>query len=206
MKSICVFCGSSSGNNIAYQRVAEKLGFLLAINKLKLIYGGSKTGIMGTLANSVLINGGKITGVITNDLCTQGVAINKISNHINLIICDNLEERIQIMTKLADGFIILPGGYGTLSEMFKVITDAQLNLHKKPCAILNINNYFDLLINFIKHSVNNHFIQKGHYAMIIIDKNPTKLLIKMNNFKPKHINMAKWVLKQSLIKGISDVK
>ena len=146
MKNICVFCGSNRGNNPEYIKAAHLLGETIARKDLTLIYGGGNVGMMGALADSVLQSGGKVTGVITQKLVQLELA------HLNLtelIVVETMHERKSIMSELAGAFIALPGGFGTLEEIFEVLTWGQLGIHRKPCGLLNINHYFDELIHFL---------------------------------------------------------
>ena len=150
IKSICVYCGSSSGADPDFAKHAGVLGRLLADKDLCLIYGGARVGLMGAVANAALNAGGKVTGVMPDFLVRKEVAHQALTE---LKIVKSMHERKTIMAELADAFIALPGGLGTLEELFEVLTWAQLRLHSKPCGLLNTNSYFDHLITFLDHSV-----------------------------------------------------
>jgi uncharacterized protein (TIGR00730 family) len=190
MKSICVFCGSSSGRNFKYLIAAQKLGKILCENNIRLIYGGGNIGLMGELANSVLKYNGEVTGVIPADLIAREVALLDIQD---LKVVDTMHERKQLMSDLADGFIAMPGGLGTLEEFFEIWTWAQLGIHSKPIGLLNIENYYDEMITFFNKAVNEEFISGVNREMIIIDKDPSILIFKMQNYNPPAVR--KWISK-----------
>ena len=195
MKRICVFCGSSPGAKSDYVLAAKQLGYILARNDLGLVYGGARVGLMGKIAEAVLEMGGEAIGVIPKGLVDKEVAFTGLAD---LRVVDSMHERKALMADLSDGFIALPGGLGTIEEFFEVITWAQLGIHPKPCGLLNINHYYDRLIDFLDHTVNEKFVEMEHRSMILIDKNPEKLLQKFETYHPPKIDKAKWVL------GLSD--
>lgn len=192
MKSICVFCGSSPGSTTDYVEAARLLGTTLAKRNITLVYGGAKVGLMGQLAKSCIESGGKVIGIIPTHLAEKEVAFEGISE---LMVVNSMHERKSKMAELSDGFIALPGGMGTLEELCEILTWAQLDLHQKPCGILNINGYYDLLMQFIDHSVEQKFMEKEHREMIQIDQNPGSLLDKFEVYQPPVVNKAKWALK-----------
>ena len=169
MKKLAVFCGSSNGASEIYIEGAKKLGKELAKRNITLVYGGASVGIMGDDANSVLNEGGYVIGVMPSFLDNREIAHKNLSE---LIIVDSMHERKAKMAELADGFIALPGGPGTLEEFFEVFTWGQLGLHKKPCGLLNIDNYFDLLINFFSQMNKKEFLQEKYLSMLINDTDP----------------------------------
>jgi uncharacterized protein (TIGR00730 family) len=197
MKRICVFCGSSPGAKPEYMLAAEQLGHTLVNNNLGLIYGGARVGIMGKIAQTVLDDGGEIIGVIPRDLFDREVAFKGLSD---LRVVDSMHERKALMADLSDGFIALPGGLGTLEEFLEVITWAQLGIHKKPCGFLNIENYYDGLINFLNYTVSEKFVEPEFSSMILIDTNPESLLSKFYSYQPPIKDKAEWALKHSKIK------
>jgi uncharacterized protein (TIGR00730 family) len=192
MKSICVFCGSSPGSITDYVEAARLLGTTLANRNIKLVYGGAKVGLMGQLAKSCIESGGKVIGIIPKHLADKEVAFEGISE---LMVVNSMHERKSKMAELSDGFIALPGGMGTLEELCEILTWAQLDLHQKPCGILNINGYYDRLMQFIDHSVEQKFMEQEHRDMIQIDQNPGSLLDKFEVYQPPVVNKAKWALK-----------
>lgn len=193
MKSICVFCGSSSGNGVKHLIAAQQLGKIIAGENLKLVYGGGNVGIMGELANTVLQYNGNVIGVIPEDLVARESALREVTE---LIIVKSMHERKAMMSVLSDGFIAMTGGIGTLEEFFEVWTWAQLGIHNKPIGILNVDNYYDLLIEFINKCVTDGFVKKDNLEMIIIENDCENLIRKMKEFKP--VEVRKWIRKEDI--------
>jgi len=187
MKSVCVFCGSSSGKGVKHLTAAQKLGKLLAADNIDLVYGGGNVGIMGEIANTVLQFNGKVTGVIPEDLVIRECALHEVTD---LRIVRSMHERKALMSELSDGFIAMSGGIGTLEELFEIWTWTQLGILSKPIGILNVDNYFDKLIEFIYEAVENEFVMKKYLDMVIFDSDPENLLFKMKEFKP--VEVRKW--------------
>ncbi|UNJ81282.1 TIGR00730 family Rossman fold protein [Metabacillus dongyingensis] len=181
MRSVAVFCGSSNGKSSIYVEEAAKLGEELAKRNIGLVYGGASVGVMGALANSVLQNGGHVTGVMPRFLEEREISHKKLSE---LIVVDSMHERKAKMTELADGFIMLPGGPGTLEEFFEIFTWAQLGLHQKPCGFLNINQYFKPLISLFDHMTTEGFLQDKYRGMSISAENANELLNKFDKYEP----------------------
>lgn len=173
MKRICVFCGSNSGGRPAYQTAAENLGRVLADRKIELIYGGASVGIMGRLADTVLAGGGTVVGVMPRFLVEKEVAHGGLSE---LIVVDSMHERKHCMARQADGFIALPGGFGTLDEFFEMLTWSQLRVHQKPCGLLDVDRYFHHLMRFLDHAAGEGFVHSAHREMILVDEDPRALL------------------------------
>ncbi len=188
VKKICVFCGSRPGAKQEYVKAAHSLGEILAQSGIELIYGGGNVGIMGEIANSVLNNGGRATGVIPKTLVDKELAHRNLTA---LRVVTTMHERKALMSELSDAFIALPGGIGTLEEFFEVLTWAQLGFQKKPCALLNTAGYYDHLISFIDKMVEDRFLDEGHRGLMMIEKDPVKIIEKINNFKP--VNTEKWL-------------
>lgn len=188
LKSIAVFCGSSEGNspNIIVQ--AEQLGSTLAKENISLVYGAAKIGIMGKVAQASLDNNGIVIGVIPEFLKLKEVV--HLGLH-ELITTDNMHERKLKMHELSDGFITLPGGFGTFEELFEIITWAQLGLHQKPIGLLNCNGFYNDLINMLETMVANGFLKMDNLDLLIIDSDIEALLYKMKTFKPKAV--PKWL-------------
>lgn len=180
MNSICVFCGSQSGANPVYREKATRVGHILAEKRLKLIYGAGKIGLMGAVADAMLAKDGHITGIIPQFLVDKEVAHDGLAE---LIIVDSMHERKQKMAEMADAFLILPGGIGTMEEFFEVFTWGQLGLHQKPIGILNVGSYYDLLIQFLNHAVNQEFMSQKTKNIVFTDTNPETLLRKMRGYK-----------------------
>ncbi len=194
MKRICVFCGSSPGFGTEYIKAAENLGHFLAERKIELVYGGAGIGIMGALADAVIGENGRVTGVIPQKLVEKEVAHSGLSD---LRVVDSMHERKALMAELSDGFIALPGGLGTIEEFFEVLTWGQLGIHKKPCGLLDVNGYFRKLTGFLDHAVEQRFVEPEHRNMLQIEKNPEKLLEKFDLYIHPEIDKAKRVLKLS---------
>lgn len=188
MKSICVFCGSSSGKGVNHLTAAQKLGKIISEENMTLVYGGGNVGIMGEIANTVLQYNGKVIGIIPEDLVSREAALKEVTE---LIIVKSMHERKAMMSELSDGFIAMSGGIGTLEEFFEVWTWAQLGIHNKPIGILNVDNYYDRLIDFIKHSVEQEFVYKNNLDMVLVDKDAKSLIDRMKDFKP--VKVRKWM-------------
>ena len=190
MNSIAVFCGSSDGNDAKIIEAAYSLGETLAKEKIDLVYGGSKLGLMGRVAEGVLENDGKATGVIPDFLKTKEVVH---ANLTELVTTEDMHERKLKMNELSDGFIALPGGFGTFEELFEIVTWAQLGLHKKPIGLLNINGFYDDLIEMLKTMVRKGLLKKENFDILLIAEDAEELLEKMRNFKPMPV--PKWMNK-----------
>lgn len=188
MKSVCVFCGSSSGKGVKHLLAAQKLGETLVKEDLSLVYGGGNVGIMGEIANTVLKYNGKVTGVIPENLVMREAALKEVTE---LIVVRSMHERKARMSELSDGFIAMSGGIGTLEEFFEVWTWAQLGIHSKPIGILNTDNYYTKLMEFIQHSTEQDFLKKENLDMIIVDTDPENLISRMKVYKPAEVK--KWI-------------
>jgi len=188
MRSICVYCGSSPGRQEAYASAARELAEVLVEQNIKLVYGGASVGIMGLLADSVLRLGGQAVGVIPEALQRKEVAHAKLTE---LHITQSMHERKTLMAELSDGFIALPGGIGTLKEIFEIWTWAQLGFHRKPCGLLNIAGYFDALTAFLNHSVKEQFVKDAHRSMLIVEHEPKALLSRFKSYRPP--THQKWI-------------
>ena len=180
IKKISVFCGSRSGNDPQFKNAAIELGKTLVKNNVGLVYGGGKIGLMGVLAEAVLQEGGEVTGVIPEFLEQKELAHPGINT---LHVVKSMHERKELISDISDAFIALPGGLGTLDELFEIVTWAQLGLHNKPCGVLNVNGYYNDIINFLIHSVNNEFIQQEFVDMIKFEEKPQILLERFFNYK-----------------------
>jgi uncharacterized protein (TIGR00730 family) len=193
MKSITVFCGSSSGFRPEYAEAAKELGRHFVEQKIGLVYGGGKVGLMGIIADEVMKNGGEVIGIIPESLEKKEVGHRQITE---LRVVDSMHERKALMAELADGFIAMPGGIGTFEEFFEILTWAQLGFHDKPCGLLNVQNYYDDLLKLCDNAVNQGFLRLEHRSLIIEDSNPISLLEKMTRFKP--LSLKKWIDKENL--------
>ena len=187
LSSVSVFCGSSDGRDPSFQQAALALGKTMAAEDIQLIYGGAQVGIMGALADAVLDNGGKVIGVIPEFLAGREI---KHHNLTELIVVDTKHERKARMNELCDGVIALPGGYGTLEELFEMLTWGQLGLHDKPIGVLNVNGYYDHLIQLIQQMANNQLLSEVNQAMLLFDDSVEGLLEQMSNYKP--VKVGKW--------------
>ncbi len=192
MKRICVFCGSSPGARPEYPDAAKELAGALVRKNIGLIYGGARVGLMGEIARSVMEKGGEVIGVIPRALMEREVAFTGLSD---LRVVDSMHERKAMMAELADGFIALPGGLGTIEEFFEILTWAQLGIHGKPCGLLNINNYFSTLMDFLNHTVTERFVEREHREMILLDEDPERLLLRFETYQPPLTDKAQWVLR-----------
>ena len=188
MKSICVFCGSSHGSEPAYTIAAQALAESIVKNDLELVYGGGNVGLMGVIADTVLQQGGRVTGVIPKALMEKEVGHEGLTN---LHIVADMHERKAMMAELSEGFVALPGGWGTLEELFEVMTWLQLGFHTKPCAVLNVNGYFDALLAFLANASQQGFVKPLHHDMLIAGDEPDQLLQRMSGFKPP--TTKKWI-------------
>jgi uncharacterized protein (TIGR00730 family) len=192
MKRICVYCGSGVGSRSEYAQAADTLGRLLAKQGIGLVYGGGNIGIMNVLARAVLGQGGQVTGVIPRDLVDRGLALRDITE---LRIVPTMHRRKALMARLADAFIALPGGLGTVEELLEIWTWAQLGLHRKPCGLLNTCGYFDHLIRFVEHAVAERFIEPANQTLLLTDQTPERLLEKLQSYTPPSIDKAAWALR-----------
>jgi uncharacterized protein (TIGR00730 family) len=173
LRRLCVFCGSHSGTENIYRVMATKVGRLLAEREIGLVFGGGQVGMMGHLARATLAAGGHATGVITRALIQKE---GPYEEHARLQVVTTMHQRKQTMAKLSDAFLVLPGGFGSLEELFEILTLAQLNLHRKPCGLLNVRGYFDLLLEFLDHCVSQGFLPLADRRLLIVGSNPRKLL------------------------------
>jgi uncharacterized protein (TIGR00730 family) len=188
MQSVCVFCGSSSGADPAYVEAANALGRLLAAEGLTLVYGGACVGLMGAVADAALAAGGKAVGVLPDFLRRKELAHPRLTE---LHVVSSMHERKARMAELADGFIALPGGMGTLEEFCEIITWAQLGLHEKPCGLLNIQEYYAPLLQFVDRMAGEGFLKQTQKGLVLSSDTPEGLLATMRAFEP--IRVAKWV-------------
>ena len=191
MKRITVFCGSSEGNEDIYLSQAILLGKTLAKQNIELVYGGANVGLMGAVADGVLSEGGKVTGILPEFLKSKEIAHKGLTE---LIVVESMHERKTRMSDLCDGVIALPGGFGTLEEFFEMLTWGQLGLHTKPVAILNIDGFYDSLNNLVQTMVDKGFLKEANQQMLLISDDIDDLIDKMNNYvAPK---VGKWIDKE----------
>lgn len=193
MKSITVFCGSSSGIEGQYKSQAIILGQTLAKQNISLVYGGAAIGLMGAVADGVLSEGGKVIGVLPSFLKTKEIAHTGLTE---LIIVESMHERKTKMNDLCDGVIALPGGFGTFEELFEMLTWAQLGLHKKPIGLLNINGFYDPLNEMIQAMVDKGFLKEINQKMLLVSDNIDDLLNKMKTYAAPTV--GKWINKETV--------
>ena len=191
MKSIAVFCASSEGNDIQIVDRAYELGKTLAKQDRTLVYGGSKLGLMGKVANGALDNNGKVIGVLPNFLKSKEIVHNRVPE---MIIVDSMHERKMKMHELSDGIIALPGGFGTLEELFEIITWGQLGLHQKPMGILNVNGFYDELLALLDTMVVRELLKIENRNMLLVDDSCRGLLEQMESYRP--VTTPKWIKKE----------
>jgi uncharacterized protein (TIGR00730 family) len=188
MKRICIFCGSNRGKAPAYSRAAHELGVALTDRGLGLVYGGGNVGLMGVVADAVLERGGHAVGVIPQALVDKELGHQGLSE---LRIVHSMHERKALMAELADAFIALPGGYGTLEEFCEIITWAQLGLHAKPFGLLNVEGFYDPFLSQIDRGVKEGFIPLEHRSLIVVGNEPGPLIDRVLQFKPPKV--PKWI-------------
>jgi len=190
MKRIAVYCGSNKGTRPAYAEAAKNLGSQLAKRGIELVYGGGCVGLMGILADAVLKNGGHVIGVIPQALVVRKVAHKKLPD---LRVVKSMHERKALMARLADGFIALPGGYGTCEEFCEVLGWSQLGYHQKPFGLLDVAGFYRPLLQFLDHAVAEGFIRPAHRKLILVEEDAEKLLHQLETFQPPA--EVKWVRK-----------
>ncbi|SCY23858.1 TIGR00730 family Rossman fold protein [Microvirga guangxiensis] len=185
---LCVFCGSSAGQDPVYIETARLLGEALAANDIELVYGGASVGLMGAVADAALAKGGHVIGVMPQALVDKEIAHAGLSD---LRVVGSMHERKAMMAELSDGFIALPGGLGTFEELFEVWTWAQLGYHKKPCALLNVAGFYDKLAGFLDDVVERGFVKPIHRAMLIVKDEPAALIDAIRAYEPPKVE--KWI-------------
>jgi uncharacterized protein (TIGR00730 family) len=188
LQSICVFCGSQPGHDPDYAAAAGDLGRLLAARDITVVYGGGHVGLMGLLAEAVLKAGGRVIGVIPEGLKRRELAY---ANLTELIVTRTMHERKQQMADLSDGFIALPGGFGTFEEFCEIVTWAQLGLHAKPCALLNVKGYYERMLAMFDHAVREGFVRPVHRSLVLAGSDPQALLAAMQGWQPPVLE--KWL-------------
>ena len=189
MERICVFCGASPGARPEYREAAEALAALLVQEGIEVVYGGGGVGLMGALADAVVEHGGRITGVIPRSLVEREIAHRDVAE---MRVVASMHERKALMAELADAFVALPGGIGTLEELFEVYTWAQLGLHRKPCALLNVEGYYDQLEAFLAHAVDERFLRGETRELLMVERDPAVLLERLRAFEPQAV-VPKWI-------------
>jgi uncharacterized protein (TIGR00730 family) len=188
MKRICVYCGSSPGARPAYRDAAVGLGQLLAERGIGVVYGGGHVGLMGAVADAAMAAGGEVIGVIPEALQAREIGHRDISE---LRVVGSMHERKLLMSDLADAFIALPGGVGTMEELVEIFTWLQLGLHRKPVALLDVDGYWEHLLALLDHAVDERFVKPDHRAMLLVDSDPAALLARFEGWEPPAL--PKWI-------------
>jgi uncharacterized protein (TIGR00730 family) len=191
IKRMCVFCGSNSGARDSYVEAAVTVAGLLVRKGIGIVYGGGNVGLMGALADAALALGGEVIGVIPHALVMKEVAHSGLTD---MHVVDSMHERKLLMAELSDGFLSLPGGYGTLDELFEVLTWVQLGIEDKPCGLLNVDGYYDGLLRFLDHGVAERFLRPAHRGMLISSGDPEALLDGLLAYEPVHT--GKWMSRE----------
>lgn len=191
MKHVCIFCGSSKGGSPLFVEAAQTMGTELARRGIGLVYGGGRIGLMGVLADSALARGGSVIGVIPESLAELEVAHEGLSE---LRIVSSMHERKAQMAELSDAFIALPGGFGTFEEICEIITWAQLGFHRKPCCLLNVNGYYDPLLELFDRGVESQFIRPQHRGLVLVESEVRALLDRIEGWRPPDCeSVRKWI-------------
>lgn len=194
MKSVCVYCGSSDGARPLYAEAARAFGRALVQADLALVYGGGKVGLMGVIADTVMAEGGRAIGVIPELLLNKEVGHNGLTE---LHVVPDMHHRKKMMADLSDAFVAMPGGAGTLEELFEVYTWAQLGYHQKPVALLNIDGFYDPLIALLKHTVDEGFMRQTYFDILQKDADPVALIDKLQRYQPPASD--KWAIKRDAV-------
>ncbi|GAB4459056.1 MAG: TIGR00730 family Rossman fold protein [Armatimonadaceae bacterium] len=187
LRTICVYCGSNRGENPVYREVATQVGASLAQRGIRIVYGAGHVGLMGVVADAALAAGGEVVGVIPRALADWEVAHTGLTE---LHLVENMHERKAMMADFSDAFLALPGGFGTLEELFEVLTWSQLRIHSKPCGILNVNGFFDPLFVFLEHMVQEGFLRTQHRELALFHTDLDVLLAALEDFEPPVVE--KW--------------
>jgi uncharacterized protein (TIGR00730 family) len=189
MRRVCVFCGSSPGARPEYADRTEELAALLVAEGIGVVYGGGVVGLMGKLADAVLAEGGEVTGVIPRALMDREIGHRGVED---MRVVASMHERKALMAELADAFIALPGGIGTLEELIEVFTWSQLGLHQKPCGLLDVEGYYEGLVAFLDHAVDERFLHAAHRSTLIVEREAVPLLERLKAFEPNAVE-PKWI-------------
>jgi uncharacterized protein (TIGR00730 family) len=189
VRSVCVFCGSSTGNSATYAEQARRLGAALAARGIGLVFGGGRIGLMGVVADAVLAAGGRVEGVIPKALVDAELAHEGVTR---LHVVGTMHERKALMADLADGFIAMPGGFGTADELFEILTWSQLGLSRKPVGLLNVAGFFDPLLAWLDRCVDQRFLQEHHRNLLLTNDDVDRLLQQMSEFQPLS-ERIKWI-------------
>lgn len=193
MKAILVYCGANVGNKAIYTETAKNLGLELVKRNIKLVYGGGSVGLMGVISTTVMDNGGEVSGIIPNFLDKMEVGNPNITEVVKV---DTMHQRKALMEEKCDGIITMPGGYGSMDELFEILSWAQLGLHSKPVGLLNVNGFYDYLILQLDKMVDEGFLKPENRRLLLIDSEIEPLIEKMNSFKP--VFVKKWLDKSGI--------
>jgi uncharacterized protein (TIGR00730 family) len=188
LQSVCVFCGSNTGSSEVYRGAARSLARAIARAGLRLVYGGGSIGLMGVLAEAALAEGVDVTGVAPRRLLDREVVHRDLSR---LHVVESMHERKARMAELSDGFIALPGGYGTLDELFEALTWTQLGYHRKPCGLLNVSGFFDRLADYLEHAVQEGFLIREHRDMLVVADDPDLMIERLRSARLPQV--SKWI-------------
>ncbi len=188
MRCICVFCGSAVGANPAYADAARDMGRVLVERGISLVYGGGHVGLMGVIADTVLAAGGEAIGVIPHGLAVREVAHSRLTK---LHVVGSMHERKAMMAELSDAFIAMPGGFGTYEEFFEAVTWTQLGVHRKPCGLLNVEGFYDPIVDFVDRAVSEQFVKPEYRAAILVDSDPARLVEKLGAANLPEV--ARWI-------------
>jgi uncharacterized protein (TIGR00730 family) len=189
VQRICVFCGANVGARPAYAEAAEELARLLVAEGVGVVYGGTEVGLMGRLADAALAEGGEVIGVIPGALVHKEIAHRGLTD---LRVVGSMHERKALMAELSDAFVALPGGLGTLEELFEVYTWSQLGLHRKPCGLLDVEGYYAGIAAFLEHAVDERFLREEHRTMLVVEEDPRALLDRLLDWEPGVVQ-PKWI-------------
>jgi uncharacterized protein (TIGR00730 family) len=188
VRTLCVFCGSSGGARPVYADAARRMGDALVAHDITLVFGGGRVGLMGEIARAMLAGGGRVVGVIPKALVRKEIVYEDLTE---LHIVDSMHERKALMAKRSDGFVAMPGGFGTFEEFCEVLTWSQLGFHRKPVALLNVAGYFDGLLTLFDHAVREGFVRPQHRPLVIADDDPEKLLDRLAAYQPSAVE--RWI-------------
>jgi uncharacterized protein (TIGR00730 family) len=189
VERICVFCGASPGARPEYAEATRELARLVIAEGIGVVYGGGGVGLMGALADEVIASGGELTGVIPRALVDREIAHRDV---MDMRVVGSMHERKALMAELSDAFVALPGGIGTLEELFEVYTWAQLGLHSKPCALLNVAGYYDGIADFLALAVSERFLREETRDLLLVDTDPAALIDRLRSFEPPAV-VPKWI-------------
>jgi len=188
LNSVCIFCGSSEGSRPAYAVAAREMGAEVARRGLTLVYGGGRVGLMDAVADAALREGGEVVGVMPEALVSKEISHKRLTK---LHVVGSMHERKMLMNDLSEGFVALPGGYGTLEEFFEVLSWAQLGIHGKPCALLNVEDFWGPLTSLLDHAVAEGFVSPDHRSLVLTENDPARLLDAMGRYSPP--GTKKWL-------------